>query len=95
MHFPKAFLSLTEQVKEKPDKGPEHLHGKVSFATKLANAGSDSGGGGGAKKHGKGGKKGGPDLSKYAGLPDDISLGNLPKVCGAKSSNCASPKKKI
>ena len=48
MHFPKAFLSLTEQVKEKPDKGPEHLHGKVSFATKLANAGSDSGGGGGA-----------------------------------------------
>lgn len=83
MHNHDTCTVATVQTKDKADKGPEHLHGKVSFATKLATAGSDSGGG--AKKHGKG-KKGGPDLSKYAGLPDDITLSNLPKVLTVSSA---------
>ena len=60
----------------------EHLHAAAS--TEIASVvgqGKD-------KKHGKGKKKGGPDLDKYAHLPDDISVGKggtLPK--GVKLNN--------
>lgn len=73
----KTYTVLSTQAK---DKSPEHLHGKTSFATQVATAGSDGSGGANKGSKGKLGKKDGPNLAKYAGLPDDISVGNLPKV---------------